>query len=311
MMRRDSFGRARRRRFVARRAGFVLVLVPILGLVLYVTPVGLTSSPGPESVRPVSPVSAGTLTGPPRALPTQTEQPPQTGQTWDSAIAQDRTPDLASSGKLGTSGGKVSLTFDDGPGPRTTPAILDTLRENGIKATFFVSGRQVEEHPDLLRRIVQEGHTIGNHTYDHANMSQLNPGQMRSELEGTQEAVDEALGYHYPMVLMRPPYGDPYFGGSDALTPFRRVVREQQLIPVIWTIDSQDYQFGGDPRGIVQNVAGQDEAGRREDRDEVILMHDIHPQTVQALPEIIERYRSAGRSFEGVKELLAAKYPGP
>ena len=107
---------------------------------------------------------------------------------WAAAVAEDSSPDLATNGKTGTSGGGVALTFDDGPDPQTTPRILDTLRQHHVKATFFVVGSQVERHPDLLRRIVEEGHTIGNHTYDHADMSKLTPGQIRAELHRTQKA---------------------------------------------------------------------------------------------------------------------------
>lgn len=231
-------------------------------------------------------------------------------EVWAAAEALDHSPGLATNGKLGTLGSKIALTFDDGPDPRVTPQILDTLREHHLRATFFVVGSQVEENPGLLRRIVQEGHTIGNHTYDHADMSRLSPGQMRSELQSTQKAVDDALGYHYKLALMRPPYGEPYFDGAGALPAFRRVVRQQQTFPVVWTIDTQDYVMAGRPRGIVRNVVSQDEAGRRQDRDEVILMHDIHPQDAQALPAIIDHYEGSGRKFVGVDELLRDKYLG-
>jgi peptidoglycan/xylan/chitin deacetylase (PgdA/CDA1 family) len=233
------------------------------------------------------------------------------GQVWSAAIAQDPSPDLATHGKIGTSGGRIALTFDDGPDPRTTPRILDTLREHHLKATFFVVGMQVEENPSLLRRIVAEGHTIGNHTYNHADMSALNPRQMRLELQRTQEAVDDALGYHYPMALMRPPYGNPYFEGSDALPAFRRVVREQRLFPVNWTIDPQDYLLGGHPESIVRKVISQDESGLGQERDEVIILHDVHPQDAQALPEIIDHYEGWGRRFVNVSELLTDKYVDP
>jgi peptidoglycan/xylan/chitin deacetylase (PgdA/CDA1 family) len=182
------------------------------------------------------------------------------------------------------------------------------LRKQHVKATFFVVGRQVEKHPDILRQIVDEGHAIGNHSYDHADMSRLTPGQMRLELQRTQEAVDKALGYHYRMALMRPPYGNPYVEGSDALPTFRRVVREEQLFPVNWTIDSQDYVRDGDPQGVVDNVTSQNGAGRKQNRDEVVLMHDIHPQDAQALPGIIDHFERQGRTFVGVNELLADKY---
>ena len=233
------------------------------------------------------------------------------GEVWAVAEAGDSSPDLATHGKTGTSGGRIALTFDDGPDPRSTPRILAILRKHHVKATFFVVGRQVEEHPDILRRIVHEGHAIGNHSYDHTDMSYLTPGQIRLELQRTQNAVDKALGYHYQMDLMRPPYGNPYFEGSDALPAFRRVVRQEQLFPVIWTIDPQDYVMDGDPQGVVDNVIRQDKDGRKQDRDEVVLMHDIHPQDAQALPGIIDHFERQGRELVGVNELLADKYLGP
>jgi peptidoglycan/xylan/chitin deacetylase (PgdA/CDA1 family) len=231
-------------------------------------------------------------------------------RVWAAARGKDHSPGLATRGKLATSGGKIALTFDDGPDPRITPLILDTLAEHHMKATFFVVGRRVEENPDLLRRIVDEGHTIGNHTYAHADMSYLSPEQMRLELQSTQRAVDKALGYHHWMALMRPPYGNPYFEGSDTLPVFRRVVRQQRLFPVIWTIDTQDYLMADNPQGIVRSVVRQDRTGRRKNRDQVVLMHDIHPQDAQALPEIIDHYEGSGRRFVSVSALLTDKYVG-
>ena len=233
------------------------------------------------------------------------------GRVWSAAVARDPSPDLATGGSVGTSGIKVALTFDDGPDPRTTPLILDTLRERGVRATFFVVGRQVAENPGLLRRIVAEGHAVGNHTYDHADMSKLSAGRMRYELRSTQEAVDDALGYHRPMALMRPPYGNPYIDGSDALPAFRAVAREQGLFPVMWTVDPSDYLLDGQPEDIVRGVAGTDGTGRRGGGDEVVLLHDNQGQTAEALPEIIDRYEKSGRRFVGVDELLADKYLGP
>jgi peptidoglycan/xylan/chitin deacetylase (PgdA/CDA1 family) len=285
---------------MARRLMFVLaVVLLLLGVPLYGTP---SSESG--SVRPVLPVETGALSadpGPP---------PPDMGEVWAAAVAGDPSPDLATYGKTGTSGGRIALTFDDGPDPRSTPRILAILREHHVKATFFVVGRQVEEHPGVLRQIVDAGHTIGNHSYDHADMSRLSAGQIRLELQRTQKAVDDALGYHYRMAVMRPPYGNPYFEGSDALPTFRRIVRQEQLFPVIWTIDPQDYVMDGDPQGVVDNVISQDREGRKQDRDEVILMHDIHPQDAQALPGVINHFERQGREFVGVNELLADKYLG-
>jgi peptidoglycan-N-acetylglucosamine deacetylase len=296
-----TFNHARRRRFLARRLGLALVLTMlVLGGLFYD---GASSELG--NVRPASPVEAGTRPEPPGP------SPPDLGEVWAAAVAGDSSPDLATNGKTGTSGGGVALTFDDGPDPRTTPRILANLRRQDIKATFFVVGSQVERHPALLRRIVQEGHTIGNHSYDHADMSHLTPGQIRLELERTQKAVDEALGYHYRMEIMRPPYGEPYFEGSDALPAFRRILRQEQLFPVIWTIDTQDYLRAGNPQSIVRSVVRQDSTGRRKDRDQIVLMHDVHPQDVQALTGIIDHFERSGRQFVSVNELLRDKYPEP
>jgi peptidoglycan/xylan/chitin deacetylase (PgdA/CDA1 family) len=281
------------RRLVLVLVFFLVALV--VGLLLYGVP------SGPEHVRAVSPVEVRPMPD----LPGPSAQ--EMNNIWDAAVKDDSSPDLATNGKTGTSGNGVALTFDDGPNPRTTPRILATLREQDVKATFFVVGSQVEKHPDLLRQIVEEGHVIGNHTYDHANLSKLSTEQMRNELQSTQEAVDKALGYHHEMKIMRPPYGEPYFDGSDALPAFRKVVRQEQLFPVIWTIDTQDYLMADDPRGIVKTVASQDKAKR----DQVVLMHDIHPQDVRALPGVIDHLERSGRQFVGVDQLLRDKYPEP
>ena len=291
-----------------RRISFVLVLFFLVLLLFFV--VALSGSSSEDGDTPaLLPVEARTLPSPPN-LPTMAQQPDMEG-VWDDAIAQDPTPGLAARSKIGTSGGRIALTFDDGPDRQTTPPILDELRERDIEATFFVLGRQVEKHPDLLRRIVAEGHTIGNHTYDHANLSGLNKEQMRRELRSTQKAVDDALGYHYPMALMRPPYGDPYFGGSKALPVLQEVVRQERLFPVLWTQDSSDYLYDGYPQGVVKSVVRSDAKGKKRAKDQVLLLHDTHRQTMEALPQIIGHYERSGRQFAGVNELLADKYAGP
>jgi peptidoglycan/xylan/chitin deacetylase (PgdA/CDA1 family)/CheY-like chemotaxis protein len=314
----------------ARRIAFVVVVLAfVVGLFSLGAPLYCSPSSEGGYVRSASPVEAKTLPGPPHPQPPGKARPPAKAQTpekarppdeaqqadiqriWAAAIAKDPSPDLATNGKIGTKGGRIALTFDDGPDPRTTPQILDTLREHHLKATFFVVGAQIKENPGLLRRIVDEGHTIGNHTYDHADLSALSPKQMRLELRSTQEAVDDALGHHYPMALMRPPYGEPYSLGSDALPVFQGVVRDQRLFPILWTIGTYDYLLGGHPQTIVRNVISQDEARLDHERDEVILLHDIHPQDAQALPGIIDHFERSGRRFVSVSELLADKYIGP
>jgi peptidoglycan/xylan/chitin deacetylase (PgdA/CDA1 family) len=287
---------------MVRRISFVLALVLIVVLFSFWAPLyGASERVYTQAVLP----EAEILPEPPD--PRQ----PDMERVWDAAIAQDSWPDLATHGNTGTSGGRIALTFDDGPDPRTTPRILDSLREHDLKATFFVLGRRVKERPGLLRRIVKEGHTIGNHTYNHTDMSDLSQKRMRLELRRTQAAVDHALGYHYPMVLMRPPYGNPYLDGSDALPVFRKVVRDQGLFPILWTIDPRDYKLGSRPEDVLQGIARADETGRKGERDQVLLLHDTHRQTANALPQIIDHYERSGRHFSAVAELLADKYAEP
>lgn len=205
-------------------------------------------------------------------------------------------------------GRRVALTFDDGPDPDVTPAILDVLRERDIKATFFVTGKNVADHPGIVRRIVREGHTLGNHTYNHADLSVLSSEQVREELQATQEAVDHALGRHYPLTLMRPPYGEPYLSNKGALPEFESILRERKMYPVVWTMDSSDTLLGPRPDLIVESVQEVKTVLGREENDGVLLMHDIDLATVEALPSVISSDEQAGLEFTGVRELLADKY---
>ena len=224
-------------------------------------------------------------------------------EAWTIATAQDASPSLATPGETIGFGRRIALTFDDGPDPSTTPAILDILRGYNLKATFFVIGARAEQHPELIQRMVSEGHTLGNHTYYHRDMTRLTPDLMLKELQDTQAAVDQALGSHSRITLFRPPCGAPYNTETDQLLPFQRIVREQQMYPVMWNIDLLDWALKDQPDRIVGNVA----QNTPEDGG-VVLLHDTQPQTVDALPEILNYYTAANFKFAGVRDLLAEKY---
>jgi len=226
-----------------------------------------------------------------------------TDDTWETVAERDPSPSLAVLGETYDYGRQVALTFDDGPDPNVTPAILDVLHQHELKATFFVLGYKVARNPEIVRRIVQEGHTLGNHTYDHANLADLSARQMRNEMQSTQEAVDQALGYHYPMTLMRPPYGAPYLSDQYVLPLFQRVLEEQRPYPVMWTVDSRDWELDGQAGSIAENVRIT-----TSKKGGVILLHDTHESTAEALPQIIAQYAAAGFSFTTVREMLADKY---
>ena len=236
--------------------------------------------------------------------PSSAREPDQSlEEAWASAISHDASPSLATPGETMGYGHRIALTFDDGPDPTTTPAILDILRDYNIKATFFVIGARAEQHPELIKRIVSEGHTLGNHTYYHRDMTKLTPESMLKELQDTQADIDQSLGSHYQATLFRPPCGAPYNTETDKLPVFQRFMQEQKMYPVMWNIDSGDWALEGQPDRIVENVAQitPEDGG-------VILLHDTQPQTVEALPKILDHYTVANYTFTGVRDLLAEKY---
>jgi len=192
----------------------------------------------------------------------------------------------------------VSLTFDDGPHPVNTPRVLDILKKHDVKGTFFVTGQGVEKQPELIRRIVAEGHALGNHTYTHANLSKLTPAQAKVEFDKTQAAIDKALGYHYELTMVRPPYGA---GPSVA-----KAAAPNQAI-VLWNVDSNDWRYKNDDAKIMENIfAGSNSVHARGG---TILMHDIQPQTVRVLDDVISRLQREGFDIQRTDATLAKKKP--
>ena len=161
----------------------VLLLIPIAAGIAFVEyrdtfPSKEAEQPKPsERSLPESPVSSETG----RSM----------DETWAAAVAQDASPSLAVPGETMPFGHRIALTFDDGPDPATTPAILDVLRDYHVKGTFFVIGARAEQHPELIDRIVSEGHTLGNHTYYHRDLTKLTPELVSRELQDTQAVIDE------------------------------------------------------------------------------------------------------------------------
>ncbi|WP_019535845.1 polysaccharide deacetylase [Paenibacillus ginsengihumi] len=188
----------------------------------------------------------------------------------------------------------VYLTFDDGPS-KLTPAVLDILKEEGVKATFFVLGKQVEAYPEVAGRIVSEGHAIGNHSYNHVYQELYSDfGAYWEQLQKTERAISEATGAVTPLV--RAPGGT--HGNFD---PFYHYYLEQAGYTVHdWNIDSGDARQAGVPaRDIVQTVA----AGPFR-HEMVVLLHDSagHAATVKALPDIIRLFKERGYEFAPLDE---------
>ncbi|MEV4108148.1 polysaccharide deacetylase family protein [Nonomuraea sp. NPDC049695] len=180
----------------------------------------------------------------------------------------------------------VALTFDDGPGPQTA-RLLDLLRKGQARATFFTVGINAAAQPELLRRMSAEGHLIGNHSWAHRDLSKQPVIKIADSVGRTEAAIEAAIGQK--PTLLRPPYG----AVSQEL---RDVAAQEGIALVTWDVDTQD-QLEEKARDIVDLAVRQAHPGA------IILMHDIHRESVDAVPDIIERLRGKGYSFVTVPEL--------
>lgn len=206
--------------------------------------------------------------------------------------------------RTGDHPGEIALTFDDGPDPRWTPAILDILKRENVPATFFVIGKNGDAYPDILRRIVNDGHEIGNHTYTHPNLGEV-PGRVVDlELNATQRLIESITGRS--TVLFRP----PYFGDAEADKPdeVESAIRAKDLgyVMVGVRIDPNDWKPGVTADEIVKNTLQRAEDTNPETRGQVVLLHDSggdRSATIAALPELIHELRARGFKFVPVSAL--------
>ncbi len=186
----------------------------------------------------------------------------------------------------------VAMTFDDGPNPRNTPRLLDMLRQRNIKATFYVIGQNVEMYPQIVRRTVAEGHEIGNHSYSHRLYTKMSDSEVLKDLTRTRDAIAKASGV-VPRTL-RPPYG--------ALTQRQRqFVHEQLGYPtVLWSVDPLDWKRPG-PSVVCARIV------KAANNGAIILSHDLHSQTVDAMPATLDKLLRKGFKFVTVSQMIAMK----
>lgn len=187
-----------------------------------------------------------------------------------------------------TNGKYIALTFDDGPSEEVTPRVLDILEQYNAKATFFMLGSQVDYHPKIAKLVADAGHEIGNHTDQHQDLTKLGPDGIRKEIESTSDKIKNITGVRPH--LIRPPYG-AYNERvrSDAAN------HENSII--LWSVDSLDWQ-SRNADAIHREVQQQLTPGA------IVLMHDIHPTTADALPELMETLQQEGYQFVTVFQLL-------
>lgn len=179
----------------------------------------------------------------------------------------------------------MALTFDDGPSAHHTPQLLDGLRERGVHATFFLVGEQVEEQAPLVRRMAEEGHQIGNHSYSHACLEKCSDTEALAELQSCDLALRSVLGPGEYWV--RPPYGQL----SDS-------VREAWYTPIIcWCVDPKDWECRNTEQ-VVRHIIEHAEDGN------IILLHDCYDTSVAAALQVVDQLQAQGVEFVTVEELL-------
>lgn len=183
----------------------------------------------------------------------------------------------------------VAMTFDDGPHPSLTPKLLDILKERNIKCTFFLIGQNMKAYPQIVRRIIAEGHEIGAHTYTHCSLTSRSDAQIRSELQRSEEVLMAAANYRPQLV--RPPYG-------AINTRIKQLMfSEFGYSTIMWSVDPQDWRRPG-----VSVVTSRLVSGARPGA--IMLAHDIHPPTIQAVPAMFDQLLAKGYQFVTVSQLM-------
>lgn len=184
----------------------------------------------------------------------------------------------------------VALTFDDGPHPDHTPRLLDILGNEGVKATFFLIGRSVAAYPQIARQIVEQGHEVGNHTWNHPFLAEMPFASVLSEIDRTNRIIEDTTGKS-PHVF-RPPYGS--FTGRQSA----RLAVERGMTTVFWSVDPHDWRRPG-PDEVARRILQMARPGS------IILTHDIHWGTVAAMPATIAGLRARNLATTLVSPTLA------
>jgi len=183
----------------------------------------------------------------------------------------------------------IALTFDDGPSPSVTPQILETLKQYSAKATFFMVGSRVLSYPELALQVAGEGHEIGNHTGNHSNLSKLSEEQIRQEIIGSSQVIESIIGES--PTFFRPPYG--VYNPS-----VEKVALEHNSPIILWSVDSLDWK-NRKAENVHQLVKENIAPGA------IVLLHDIHQSTADALPILMAELSNEGYQFVTVSELLS------
>lgn len=179
----------------------------------------------------------------------------------------------------------LALTFDDGPNPTSTPVLLDGLKKRGVKVTFFVIGSNAKKHPDIVKQEAQDGHIVGNHTYNHVEITKVSEEVARKEIMDTSKLVEEITGQ--PTQYMRPPFGAWQ----------KELEMELEVMPVLWNVDPLDWTTENEDEIVNKVVTDVKE-------NDIILLHDCYISSVNAALRIVDILQKEGYEFVTVEELI-------
>jgi peptidoglycan/xylan/chitin deacetylase (PgdA/CDA1 family) len=190
----------------------------------------------------------------------------------------------------------LAITFDDGPHPQNTPRLLNILKERNVKATFFVVGQLAKEYPNIIRRILAEGHEIGNHTMSHPTITKLSEDRLKREIGGTHQALVDIAGYHTR--IFRPP------GGATNATLKQRFYDEYGYCTIMWSVDPNDWKRPGVSVVTSRLVNGAHNGA-------ILLVHDLHAPSVDAMPNTLDTLLTKGYRFVTVSQLINMETSAP
>jgi peptidoglycan/xylan/chitin deacetylase (PgdA/CDA1 family) len=241
----------------------------------------------------LSSASAQMMGPPPAAAAAPAASAPAAGAP---AGAPARPAKITSYSSMHVDGPYIAITFDDGPNPETTNKLLKMLEQRGIKATFFVLGSRAVQSPEILKQMVAQGHEVENHSWSHPILPKVSLAEADRQITQTNDAIETITGKK-PRYL-RPPYG--------AMSPSLRkhIEGKYDLTFIYWSVDTLDWK-NKSPDKIYELTMKQIGPGG------IILAHDIHPTTVQAMPKVLDALLARGFKFVTVTELIAMNKPEP
>lgn len=185
----------------------------------------------------------------------------------------------------------IALTFDDGPNPETTPYLLETLRTEKVPVTFFALGKNAQAYPNIIKEEQKEGNEVASHTWDHQDLVTLSPKEQRTEILNANQLINKITGKD--VKIFRPPYGS-----------YSQSILDQINIEAVnWTVDTNDWRYNTSEPVIQNSISGAYDGA-------IILMHDIHPWSVNAVPSIIDELKKENYCFVTVDQLLEIRESG-